>query len=203
MTRLVLTSALGALAIGATSSHAADHFEAPLAAADNEADLGDLYAWVDDDGHTVLVLTWGWRTLATVSWDDRVLYGIHIDNDADQVPDHDVWMRFGKDDNGIFGVQVAGLPGADPVVIGPVLSTLDAGHGLKVWTGLAEDPFFFDLQGFEDTLATGTLSFDATRDALAGTFVIGAVFTMDTEAALDGGTQLDIWATSSRLGGAR
>ena len=182
---------------------AADHFEAPLAEADVEADISDLYAWVDGDGNTVVVLTWGWRVSRGITWDDEVLYAVHVDNDGDRVADHDVEVRFGQSAEGGWGIQVTGIPGTEAPVVGPALFTLDAGNGLKVWSGLADDPFFMDLQGFQDTLATGTLSFDGTRDSLAGTFVIGVAFTMDTTMALDGGSSLDLWATTSRLGGAR
>jgi len=178
---------------------AADHFEAPLAAADVEADLSDLYAWVNAEGELVVALAWGWRINNTITWDAGVLYGVHIDNDGDQVADHDIWMRFAQNEKGSWGVQVLGLPGADESVEGRVLATLEAGNGFKVWTGIADDPFFFDFEGFEDTLATGTLSFDPTRDTLAGSTVVAAVFTMD-EAVASGGGTMNIWSTTGRLG---
>ena len=61
------------------------------------------------------------------------------------------------------------------------------------------DPFFFDLQGFTDTLGTGTLSFDDMRDGFAGQNVTAVVIEVPVAAAIDGNSSLSLWATSARL----
>lgn len=178
---------------------ASDHAEAPLAAQTMGADLSDLYVWHTADRLWV-VLTFGWHLPdgEYVPFDDQALLGIHLDRNADQTSDHDVWIRFGRDAEGHAGVQVQGLPGGDPVVSGAVESTLDAGNGLRVKAMLADDPFFMDLEGFQTTLQTGALSFDATRDTLATTRVDAVVLEMDLAAASAGATALQLWATSGR-----
>jgi hypothetical protein len=170
---------------------------------DPAADIADFYAWHDDNGHVVTIVTFAGLTAAggSATWDADVLYGVHIDNNGDNLADHNIWVRFGQDAGGGWGMQVVGLPGGDATVEGNVDMALDAGNGLKAWAGLADDPFFFDLQGFNDTLATGTLSFDPTRDSLAGTNVTAIALTMDEAAARGASTTFDIWTTTARLQG--
>ncbi len=199
---LALMGAVG-LATGglfmASVATAADHAEAPLAAADPAADIADFYAWSDGTTATAIVTFNGLAAAgAPAVYDGDVLYGIHIDYDDDQVADHDIWIRFGQNLGGAWGVQVENLPGGDLVASGAVDTTVTAGNGFELFAGQFEDPFFFDLQGFLDTLATGTLAFTAT-DAFAGTNATGIVVTMD-QAAADGGTgSMAMWATTARL----
>ena len=116
-----------AVTLLAAPAVAADHAEAPIAGADPAADIADLYAW-HDGGSIHAVLTFAPLTVAggNATWDADVLYGIHIDNDDDFIADHDVWIRFGTDSGGAWGMQVLGLPGADPTVEGPVETEIDA-----------------------------------------------------------------------------
>lgn len=194
---LTAAASLGAVA---QIANAADHAEAPGTQADLAADIADLYTWHDGAEINAVLTFAGLQPAGTgATYDANVLYGIHIDNDGDQVADHDIWFRFGQNGAGAWGVQVSNLPGGDAVVEGAVETTLDAGNGLQVWAGNADDPFFFDLQGFNDTLATSTVSFDASRDSLAGTNVTGIVVTMDAATAHGGSGTLDVWATSARL----
>jgi hypothetical protein len=176
---------------------AGDHGEAPALVDDLPADIADFYAW-HQDGNLVLVLTWAGYALRGVppTYDDAVLYGIHIDTDADNVPDLDVWGRFGMDSAGNWGVQVSGIPGSSAPVSGPVEETLESGS-VKVWTGLRDDPFFFDKEGYLMTLMTGDVSFSNTRDfALAQNATALVIeFPLDQ---IDSAQPLSLWATTGR-----
>ena len=191
--------ALGLLAL-AGPALAADHAEAPGTAVDPAADIADLYLWENGNGQITAVLTFAGLTAAggNATYDADILYGIHIDTDLDNVEDKSIWVRYGQDGLGNWGVQVSGLPGAGAPIVGAVEQVIAAPGG-RVWTGLRDDPFFFDLQGFNDTLYTGTLGFDSTRDSLAGTNVTALVVEFDTASALDASTQARVWATSSRF----
>lgn len=181
-----------------TPALAADHAEAPGAAADAVADLGDFYAWHTDAGRFVVVFTFspvGATTSAPVV-DADVLYGIHIDRDADQIPDADLWVRFGEDADGNWGVQLEGAPGSSGAISGAVGTTIEQ-DGIKVWAGTSDDPFFFDLAGFQDTLATASIAFTGT-DGLAGLNTTTVVVELDSSAVADGATRLDLWATTGR-----
>lgn len=184
---------------------AADHNDPPARVGGNldAADIADLYAWHSADAQTLkMVLTFGGPATPSAdqagTYDADVLYGIHIDNTGDNVANTDIWLRYGKNDLGEWGLQVVGLPGEAGPVSGAVETSL-TGTNAKVWTGLRDDPFFFDLQGFQDTLQTGTLSFDATRDSFMGRNVTAVVIEVPVAAAIGGGSNLSIWATTSRI----
>ena len=179
---------------------AADHTDSPAAAADPAADLTDFYAWHTEGGKLILVLNYaGFATPGTAAtYDAGVLYGFHVDRDGDNVADQDLWIRFGQDSGGNWGVQVEGLPGESEHLVGAVETNLVGAGGSMVYTGLRDDPFFFDFEGFETTLMTGTLSFDAMRDSFAGTNVTSIVLELDTAAVADGSENLSIWATTAR-----
>jgi len=179
---------------------AADHLDAPKTMMNLAADITDVYAWHTGDGKVVTVLDFAGFTEigAATKFDSTVLYGIHVDNTGDNVADHDVWVRFGQDSGGKWGVQITGLPGGEPVVSGAVDTVIDAGLGLHVWAGLRDDPFFFDLEGFKATAATGTLSFKQDRDTFAKTNVTSIVVEMSTDAVLGAGKSFRLW-TSTRV----
>jgi hypothetical protein len=186
------------------SVEAADHAEAPTAIGDPGADIADFYAWHDSvAGRLVTVVTFDALQMpgGTVgSYDDMLLYGVHIDRDGDNLGDIEILTRFGQNAKGEWGVQVENLPGTSGPIVGRVESVINAGGGAKVFAGLRDDPFFFDLEGYLDTLSTSTLSFDNTRDSLAGTNVTALVLEMDLAEVTDSGLypNLQLWATSWR-----
>lgn len=184
------------------AAFAADHAEAPGTKADHAADVADVFAWHDAASRRLVVAVTfdGLRPPAPGqkgTFDDGALYTLHIDRNGDQQPDADIDVRFGRAANGTRLVVVEGLPGAAPVIVGPVEQVLRRGDA-RVFAGLRDDPFFFDLEGFRQTLMTGTLSFNPNRDSFAGTNLTAIVLDMDLDAALGGGTSLDLWATTGR-----
>ncbi len=196
----IMTSAIAALGLGIAGLQAADHAEAPLAGADPAADIADVYAWHTDDSTLVTVVTFAGLGLPgdAALYDRDVLYTVHLDNDGDHVSDQDVNVRFAQDSLGEWGMQVSGLPGTGAPVEGSVEHVIAAPGG-RVFAGLRDDPFFFDLNGFNATVATGDLTFDNTADALAGTNVTSIVLEMDLGSALDGADSVAVWATTSRI----
>ena len=175
---------------------AADHVEAPGVQGNPAVDITDFYAWHTDDGKIVAVI--GFAGLgeagAQATYDDTVLYGIHIDNSNDNVADEDIWIRFGKNAADEWGVKVMGIA-ADPV-IGPVGTIIDAPLGLRVYAGLRDDPFFFDLEGYNETLDTATLAFDNSRDFFAQTNVTAIVVELSVDAVAAGQDNITMWATT-------
>jgi hypothetical protein len=194
----------GALFTGlGTHAVAADHAEAPGTQADFAADIADIYAWHNGSGQIVVALTFAGGSAAGVpaTYDADVLYAVHVDTTLDGIAEHDIYFRFGSNLAGGWGIQAEGIPGADPLVSGPVETSIDTEltSTLKLWAGLRDDPFFFDVQGFGDTLAKGTLLFDPTRDGFAGKNVTAIVFTMDQATALGSDPTMKVWATTGRL----
>jgi hypothetical protein len=181
---------------------AADHNEAPGTMADNAADIADHYAWHTDEGKLVEVMTFAGlaEAGAAPTFDLGVLYGIHIDNNADNVADIDIWCRFGV--NGAmdeYGIQCLNIPGSNGPVEGPVETNIDGGGGIMVYAGSREDPFFFDLDGFNATKMNETIMFNSMNDTFAGLNVTAIVVEMDATMAAGGGTTLQSWVTTGRL----
>ncbi len=180
---------------------AADHAEAPGATADQAADIADVYAWHEGNKLITAVTFAGLAAPAenqTGNYDKDVLYQVHIDNDDDNEADISIEVRFGQNKNNNWGVEVKNLPGASGVISGAVETVLSATNDLKVYAGLRDDPFFFDFEGFQQTLATGDLSFDSNRDSFKASNATAIVLEMDLAAASSNGNKLNIWATTGR-----
>ncbi len=209
---LGITAAVGGSMLEARDVQAADHLDPPARTdpgmgADRTADIADLYAWHKGTGASATVVTIltfdGPSDPAAdqaVACDRDVLYTIHIDNNDDNTPDFDIEARFGKDDVGNCFVQVSNIPGESDPIEAPV-GLMRQGTDAMVYAGLHDDPFFFDLTGFQNTLMSGTLSFVNDRDFFAGKNVSAVVLEFPLPAAAAGGTSLRLWASTARIGG--
>jgi hypothetical protein len=200
----IAASAIALATLLGAAARAADHAEAPGTRADPAADIADVYTW-HNDGRLVAVVTFdGLKPPApgqAGTFDPGVLYTVHIDNDGDFVSDIQINTRFARTPQGASLMVVQGLPGTAGFLVGPVERVIRRGSS-RVFAGLREDPFFFDLQGFRETVASGTLSFAGTRDFFAGLNITAILLEMDLDAALQGGSTLNIWATTARASSA-
>jgi hypothetical protein len=191
---------------GSTVS-ASDHDEAPLVKADAAQDITDLYVFDSGEGTTTIIACWAGFNDSRMQpdeeglYDENALYTIWIDNNDDNDPDHAIYWRYGRNGAGEVGVQWEGVPGAGDFVSGPVESVFAAGDGARVWSGHADDPFFFDAQGYLEALDSGMVMFDSSRDFLEGYNVTAAAIEIDTALIQDGDTRMQFWVTASRLGG--
>ena len=210
---LAATIGLGALAMLAIASishrgvDAADHLDSPGRTdpavdpvPDRAADIADIYAW-----HTptdiIVALTFAGPNPANQAgtYDRDVLYQINISNDGNAVTTEvPIRIRFGFDGNRP-GVLVTGLPGGASVQ-GPVEEDL-AVNGIRVRAGLFDDPFYFDLQGFRETRAMGTLRFNNQRDFFAGQNDTSVVIQIPRALLVQPGQPIQVWSATSRFGG--
>lgn len=197
-------AAMGGGGWWATTVLASDHDEAPLVKLDAAQDITDLYVFASDGDTTTIIVCWAGfndsrpQPDAEGVYDENALYAIHVDNNADNEPDLDIYWRYGRNDAGDVGIRWEGVPGADDFVSGPVESVFDAGDGARVWSGHADDPFFFDAAGYLETLDTGTVSFMSSRDFLAGLNVTAAAIEIDTALLQDGDSPMQFWVTAAR-----
>ncbi|MCS6856477.1 MAG: DUF4331 domain-containing protein [Deltaproteobacteria bacterium] len=191
---------------------ASDHFDPPertdprAGGMDQAADIADLFAWFHGSGadrKAVFALTFnGARPPSAdqrVLCDPRVIYQILIDanGDADGVaPTITMEMRLGQDDRGNCFYRVTGVPGVSEAIVGPVEFTTQRG-GVQVYVGLRADPFFFDLQGYEETIAMGTFRFNRMRDYFAGKNA--SAWVIELPLSRIGSPSYRVWATTSRL----
>ena len=188
----------------ASSALASDHDEAPLVKADAAQDITDLYVFESAPGKVTIIACWAGfndsrpQPDASGVYDGDALYTLWIDDNADGEADKKIYWRFGANAQDQIGVQFEGIPGADPKVSGPVNTVFDAGPFARVWSGHADDPFFFDAQGYLEGLDTAAVSFDSSRDFLAGLNVTAAAIEIDTDVIAPGPIQ--VWVTASRKG---
>ena len=186
---------------------AADHLDAPARTdpavdpnPDIAADIADVYAWHTPEFVNV-ALTFSGPAPANNpgDYDRDVLYTINISNEgAATDAEFPIEIRFGYDGEAV-GVQIKNVPGAGGTLTGRVETDL-VQNGVTARAGLVDDPFFFDLQGFRETRATGTLSIQSTRSFFTGQNDTAVIIQMP-RAAVDKGQPIRVWATTARIGG--
>jgi len=127
-----------------------------------------------------------------------ILYTLHFDTSApaDGISDIDFFARFAQDADGSWGLQVSGASSSP--LEGPV-ETVISNSDVTAWGGLADDPFFFDQTGFNQTVATGTLAFDPTRDDVAGLNVTAVAIQIPVATIVSEGGTFQTWSTTSTL----
>lgn len=188
----------------ASNVFASDHDEAPLVKKDAAQDITDLYVFESGPNKLTFIACWAGFNDSRPQPDDSgvydgdALYTLNIDNDGDFEADVKIRWRFGANAQDQIGVQFEGIPGADPKVSGPVETVFDAGQFARVWSGHADDPFFFDAQGYLEGLDTQAVAFDNSRDFLAGLNVTAAAIEIDKDVIAPGPIQ--VWVTASRKG---
>lgn len=188
---------------------AADHLDPPAltdpaadTTPDRPADIADVYSWHTDTS-VVIAMTFAGPQATTrpATYDRDVLYTVNISNAAPRTTaNFPILVRFGPGSGNQTGVKVSGLPGVTGDIMGSVETDLTK-DGVRVRAGLFDDPFFFDLQGFRDTVSTGTLSFNRNRDFFAGQNLTAVVIEIPRDRIANGTNPIDIWATTARFGG--
>ncbi|MBX7078234.1 MAG: DUF4331 domain-containing protein [Nannocystaceae bacterium] len=183
---------------------ASDHDESPLVKEDAAQDITDLYVFDSGNGTTTIIVCWAGFNDSRPQpdtegvYDEDALYTIWVDNDGDNEGDIAIRWRFGRNANGDVGVRWEDVPGSIDQVAGPVETVFDVGEGARAWSGHADDPFFFDAQGYLETLDTGTVMMVNNRDFLAGLNVTAAAIEIDTSLLQEGDAPLQVWATAAR-----
>ena len=146
-------AAIAVLTIGVAPliSGAADHLEAPLAKANHDLDITDIYAFDGANSkNTVLVLNVnpfaGTATNAGTKFSTDGEYNLNIDKNGDFVADDVYTVTFGSD--APDGKQSLTLWKNGTALVNGKTGNANNASGAKVYAGLRDDPFFFDLVSF-------------------------------------------------------
>jgi hypothetical protein len=199
-----------ALALSATAAGAADHLDAPLVKTDGRTDITDVYAFQspEDADNTVLVMNVNPLAgmMSGTTFDPKGQYVFNVDNNGDAQADVTVAATFGKPNSADaqrIKVKVANAT----VGMGDTGSTIELRRGGRAWAGVADDPFYFDLQAFNDLKSmlagkgpgTGRTFCDANAvDFFAGTNVSSIVVELPSSALTrDGDPNIGVWGTTS------
>ena len=191
-------------------TQAADHLDPPGrtdpavdATPDRAADIADVYSWHTDTSVIIAITFSGPQpTSQAATYDRNVLYTVNISNAGSRADaEIPIRVRFGPGAGANeFGVQVSGMPGVTGDIVGPVETNLSK-DGVTVRAGLFDDPFFFDLVGFRQTVSTGTLAFDNQRNFFAGQNLTAIVMEIPRSRIENGTNPIGIWSTTARFGG--
>lgn len=182
-----------------TPCRAADHLDAPAlrSAGQGGRDINDVYVFQspNDPNNTVLILTVNpfagmvnpFGTMSARIFDANVEYQFQIDNNADAVTDVTYATTF-TPAVGLMQTLSTTRNGA-PVASGATGADLTVLGGGMVRAGLFEDPFFFDLVGFNN-------SFNFTGDDTFAGADISAIVLEVPSAELQAGanTNIGVWA---------
>ena len=167
-TRLIIMAlaVVTGAAIG-SRSQAADHRDGPGTLTDPAADITDVYAWMSSDKSKVnLVMDVYPNAPAGSKFSDQVLYVFHLNSAATfggTATETKIICGFDAAQTITCWVGTAG-----EIVTGNASATTgisSASAKTKVFAGLRDDPFFFNLTGFKATVAAviaaaPTLQFD-------------------------------------------
>ena len=186
------------LAISPALAAAADHLDSPSVEANPRLDINDIYAFQspEDADNSVLVLTVNPAAgvIGETTFDPRGTYELLIDNDGDAVADVTYTFLFGRA-RGNRPQSMIVLKDGRRVARGRTGSELSVAGGGRVTAGLYDDPFFFDLAGFNDGLNfTG-------EDFFAGFNVTAIVLEVPSGEITGATTNVGVFAKTFTRGG--
>lgn len=188
------TASLVLLTLSAT--HAADHLDAPLLMGNGDSDINDIYAFQSPSNpdNTVLIMTVNpfAGVLSGETFDENVSYDFSIDNDGDAIADVTYSTSFGAPSGSTQSLTT--LRNGSAYASGNTGMNLSTSGGGTLVAGVYDDPFFFDLAGFQNSLAfTGV-------DAFAGANVSAIVLELPSTELNGATSNVGIWATTSEAG---
>lgn len=131
----------------------ADHLDAPNVQGNGNVDINDLYAFQSptNPDNSVLILTVnpGAGALSPRTFGTDVTYEFAIDNTGDAVEDVVYSANFADI---VGGQSVTITRNGVPYGAGTTGTAFTNGTGSQIATGVYDDPFFFDFNGFNDGL---------------------------------------------------
>jgi hypothetical protein len=216
-----VSALVSAVLVAVATAHwagASDHRDSALLTADPAEDIADVYTFDSPENPNNLVLAMtvsGFISpaeIGTTFFDREVLYQIKIDKDGDAVEDL-VIQAFvtGSGPNQVMHFRGPVAPnspgGTNTVVRGAETATVRVSHGadpviaarrgIRVFAGVRDDPFFFDLVQFNRVVSGAATSFnDPGADTFAGFNVLAIV--IELPKSVLGDNTLGVWGTTSR-----
>lgn len=175
-------AAIAAAGLGAVPAMGADHRDAPLTQANPASDINDVYIFKTASGNLVVAMTVNPLTspanTAGLRLDPTTSYQLKFDLNGDAVPDVAVKFQFSGSgpvqDVSWCEAEDSYAVTADPSCSGPsvtgktstgsLVTVITSPTGEKLYVGPRDDPFFFDLAGFQAGLKfTGVDTFKGTN----------------------------------------
>jgi hypothetical protein len=156
------------------AARAADHADGPNMSQDQGADLADIFAFIDpnDNSKLVIIMTvHGFITPGEANnfafFDPNILYRIQFDTTGNVEPDKFIdvtfTQRISTTDPQIATVQIAGgkkfrakttIPTLAAAANPQIINEPENNPGVKFFAGETDDPFFFDIPAFSRFVAS-------------------------------------------------
>jgi len=200
---LKLGTAAALLLTASTNLYSADHLDAPAVMTDPAADINDVYVFVNPDDASELIMAMTVNPIANAAtrFSDAVQYQFRIDNAEGS---SNITCTFSRPDDMFLTQNVTCMAPGDRMVSG-ALNEVNTSGDFRVFAGLRDDPFFFDLAAFNATVANAAPAFTSPgTDFFAGlntmAIVIGIkadVFAPQTSSS----STLQVWADTIRTAG--
>jgi len=159
--------ALGAFLPQTPPAIAADHAESTSVDGDPGADIADVYAFLDPNDNTRVILALDVEGFIVPSellnlsfFSPDVMYSLEIENTGDAIADASIDITFSpQTSRGAPQTATIRLPNGKkfmaPTTVqtlnstpNPFVVTTDPASGVSFFAGLTDDPFFFDIVGF-------------------------------------------------------
>lgn len=203
LNRIILTCTMLATA----SAWAADHLDGPLVSGDRTADINDVYVFVNpnDAGELILVATVFPIAGAASQFSDVVEYRFNIESSVAPLTagtETTINCRaMGKRKLQSMRCSVDGTE----TVAGQLnqVNVNDTGD-LRLFAGLRDDPFFFDLVAFQETLAGAGDGFTVPgEDFFAPLNTLAIVVGINSDLVTSGGSEpyLAVYGSTHRSDG--
>ncbi|HMB59909.1 MAG TPA: DUF4331 family protein [Xanthomonadales bacterium] len=187
-----------------TSGFAADHLDAPAVVNDPAADINDTYAFINPNNPDELILALTVNPIANEAtrFSDAVEYRFNVTNSEGT---SSINCSFSRPDELFLSQDVScNAPGGREV--SGALNQVNLGGDFRVFAGLRDDPFFFDLAAFNQTVATSAPAFtNPGVDFFAGLNTLAIVVGIDSDVfapASQENSNLQVWSDTVRVDGA-
>jgi hypothetical protein len=182
----------------APETRAADHGDAPFASQEREADIADLYAFLDPNDNTRLIVAVTHQGFIVPGeavnfgfYDPTIRFQIEVETNGDARPDDEILVSFGPRTS-TTEPQTASItltsgrtftarttpPTLSGTAPAPIVDTDDQ-SGVRFFAGVVDDPFFFDIPGFNRFVASARAgnidpsTLQRGRDTFAGYNAMG------------------------------
>ncbi len=200
-----LTLSVAALLMAfAASSFAADHLDAPATMNDPAADINDVYVFVNPNSAKELILAMTVNPIANdaTRFSDAVQYQFKVSNaEGTSV----ISCTFSRPDTVLLDQSVTCTAPGGRTASG-ALNKVNKVGTFRVFAGLRDDPFFFDLAAFKKTVANAQPEFtNPGVNFFAGLNTLAIIVGIEASAfaPVSGDNKnLQVWASTTRTEGA-
>lgn len=156
MRKLALVAGAVGMGLAATAVFAADHGDSTALMSNKAADITDVYAWMTAD-HTKVNLVMDVTPSAAAGdhFGTNILYVLHVQSFpkygmTPTAPPTDIICKFASDTSVQCWIGASEYLAGDPSNVAGLTST---DGKVKLFAGMRNDPFFFNINGFKHVVS--------------------------------------------------